>query len=207
MKSFKQFLIEEPIEPNQPIGEDEHKECDINGICKIIKNYESAGNEKKILRVYKDSKGLPTIGHGYLITPNAEKEFKDTFPEEHKQNPNFGKDILAGKSSFTPEQADKLLQKTVSDRLPQVRKIVKNFDTYSPELQGELASEHFRGMLGQSPKAVNLLNQGNFGGAANEYLNSREYRESKANKTGIAKRMENLANALKTEATRQNKGP
>jgi len=41
MKSFKQFLIEQS--QNQPI------KCDINGICKIIRQYESEGHEKKIL--------------------------------------------------------------------------------------------------------------------------------------------------------------
>ena len=48
MKSFQQFLIEGA----------QQVQCDINGICKVIKEYESAGNEQKILSVYKDSKGL-----------------------------------------------------------------------------------------------------------------------------------------------------
>jgi hypothetical protein len=38
MKSFKQYLAEE----NQTV------QCDINGICKVIKGYESARNEEKI---------------------------------------------------------------------------------------------------------------------------------------------------------------
>jgi GH24 family phage-related lysozyme (muramidase) len=203
MKSFKQFLIEDPLEPSSSY----QRECDVNGICRILKKYESGGNEEKILSVYNDNKGFPTIGHGHLVTENSAKIFAETFPEEHKKNPNFGSDILSGKSKMTPEQADKLLARDVSVRLPEVRRMVPNFDTYSPELQGELTSEHFRGMLGQSPKALKLINRGDLSGAANEYLNAKEYRESKLNKTGIAARMDNLANALRTEAARQNKGP
>ena len=67
MKSFKQYLAEG----------NENVQCDINGICKVIKGYESAGNEDKILGVYKDSKKLDTIGHGHLVTPQSEEIFKE----------------------------------------------------------------------------------------------------------------------------------
>jgi hypothetical protein len=45
-----------------------------------------------------------------------------------------------------------------------------------------------------------MLNAGDLTGAASEFLNAREYRESIRDKTGIAKRMENLSNAMKEEA-------
>ncbi len=105
MKSFREFLLE----MSQPI---EKKECDINGICKVIKEYESAGNEEKILSVYKDSKGLPTIGHGHLVTKESPKIFSDL---------NISQDVLAGKAKLTPEQADQLLKRDVQVRLPQVQ--------------------------------------------------------------------------------------
>ena len=59
MKTFKQYLAEE----NQNV------QCDINGICKVIKGYESAGNEKKILGVYKDinPKKLNVLGIRYCF--------------------------------------------------------------------------------------------------------------------------------------------
>lgn len=192
MKTFKIFLTEQ----NQ-------MQCDINGICKIVKTYESGGNEEKILGVYKDVKGLPTIGHGHLITPESEKVFKEVFAQEHEQDPTFGKTVLSGKSRLTPEQADRLLQRDVKVRIPKVQKMLPKFGSYSSELQGELASEHFRGMLGKSPTTIKLINAGDFEKAASEFLNAKDYRESVAKKTGIAKRMENLATALKKEGARQ----
>ena len=189
MKTFKQYLIEN----------NEEIQCDINGICKVIKTYESQGNEEKILSVYKDSKGLPTIGHGHLVTPESEKIFAEVFPEEHKTDPSFGKNVLSGKGKLTPEQADVLLQRDVKVRLPKVVKIAPEFSQYSPELQAELTSETFRGMTTQSPTAMKLLRAGKYEEAAKEYLNAREYRESLKQKTGIAPRMEKLANAIKRE--------
>ena len=186
MKSFQQFLTE----ANQKI------QCDINGICKVIKQYESAGNEQKILSVYKDSKGLSTIGHGHLVTPPSPKIFAEL---------NISPDVLTGKAKLTPEQADKLLERDVKTRLPQVEKLVPNFNTYSSELQGQLASEQFRGMLGKSPSALKKLNAGDFSGASTEYLNAKDYRESVRDKTGIAPRMQSLADAIKTEPERQKK--
>ena len=184
MKSFKIFLTESS----------QQTQCDINGICKVIRQYESAGNETKILSPYQDSKGLMTIGHGHLITPQSSKIFTDL---------NISPDILSGKGKLTPEQADQLLMRDVSTRIPQVQKMVPNFNSYSSELQGQLASEQFRGMLGKSPKAVKMLNSGDFEGAANEYLNADEYRTSIKQKTGIAPRMKALSDAIRTESTHQ----
>lgn len=195
MKSFKTFLVENQGAPQV--------KCDINGVCKIIRGYESAGNEEKVLSVYKDSKGLDTIGHGHLVTPESEKIFAETFPEEHKQDPNFGRNILRGGGRMTPQQADKLLERDVRVRLPIVKRLAPDFENYSPELQAELASETFRGMTGKSPKAMEHLRAGRYEEAAKEYLNADEYRKSKAKGTGIAGRMENLANAIRREAHRR----
>jgi GH24 family phage-related lysozyme (muramidase) len=186
MKTFKQYLTES--DTKQKI------ECDINGICKKIKEYESAGNEEKILSVYKDSKGLDTIGHGHLVTKESPKIFGEL---------NISPNVLTGKTKLTPEQADTLLKRDVSIRIPKVKKLIPNLETYSSELQGELVSEYFRGMLPKSPKAVSLLNQGKFEEAAGEFINAKEYRESVKQKSGIYKRMDALADAIKKEGARQ----
>jgi GH24 family phage-related lysozyme (muramidase) len=186
MKSFQEFLIEGA----------KQVQCDINGICKVIKEYESAGNEEKVLSVYKDSKGLSTIGHGHLVTPESSKIFSEL---------NISPDILSGKGKLTPDQANKLLERDVKTRLPQVQKLVPKFNEYSTELQGQLASEQFRGMLGKSPSALKKLSAGDFSGASTEYLNAKDYRESVRDKTGIAPRMKKLADAIRTEPERQKK--
>jgi len=186
MKSFKTYLTE-----NQ--GEQQIK-CDINGICKVIRQYESAGNEQKILGVYKDSKGLPTIGHGHLVTSESPKVFTEL---------GIDKNVLSGKGRITSDQAEKLLQRDVQKRLPTVKKLAPDFENYSSELQAELASETFRGMTGKSPKAMQHLRAGKYEDAANEYLNASEYRDAKAKKLGTAKRMENLSNAIRKEGQRR----
>lgn len=201
MKSFKNFLIEEALLDNSHTQE--QMQCDINGICKVVKEYESGGAGEKILSPYKDSKGLPTIGHGHLITKESPKIFGEVFAEEQKTNPNFATDVLSGKTKLTMDQADKLLKRDVTTRIPQVKKLIPKFDTFSPELQAQLASEHFRGMLGKSPKAVQMINTGDFSGASSEYLNAKDYRESVKQKTGIAGRMQKLSDTLKTESTRR----
>jgi GH24 family phage-related lysozyme (muramidase) len=195
MKTFQQFLIEGS----------QQTDCDINGYCKEIKQNESAGNEEKVLSLYKDSKGFSTIGHGHLVGPKSKQIFNSVFADEQKRNPNWVEEVLTGKRKLTPQNADSLLYRDVSDRIPQVKKSVSNFDSYSPELRTQLTSEHYRGMLGKSPNAIKKLNQGDYEGAATEYLNAEDYRNSVRDKTGIAPRMKRLADAIRMEPERQKK--
>jgi LysM repeat protein len=190
LKSFKTFLIEQQ----------ETIKCDVNNICTVIRGYESSGKvSEKIQSPYKDSKGLLTIGHGHLITPKSESIFSEVFPEEQKRNPDFAKQILSGQTKMTPEQVERLFERDVKVRLPKVKQIAPEFETYSPELQAELTSEYFRGMVGKSPTAMKLLRAGDFEGAATEFLNAEDYRKSVQEKTGIAGRMRNLADAMRRE--------
>lgn len=197
MKSFKKFLSE--------MASERKINCDINGICDLIRADESAGNEEKILSVYKDSKGLDTIGHGHLVTPESESIFNQVFEPEQKANPKFVSNVLSGKGKLTPAQADRLLVRDVSKRLPDVVKLVPNFEKMSTDLQANLASEHFRGMLGKSPNALKALNAGDYEGFASNYINAKDYRESKKSGTGIYKRMDRLAKSARTELARQRK--
>ena len=199
MKSFKTFLME--LAPTQT----KKIVCDLNGICRTIMQDESAGNEKKVLSVYKDNKGFPTIGHGHLITKDSSKIFGEVFAQEQKENPNWVSTVLSGKGSLTPQQAERLLRKDVEVRIPQVVKLVPNFEKYGSELQANLASEQFRGMLGKSPNALKALNSGDFEGFASNYIDAKDYRESKETDSGIYKRMDRLANAARTEGARQKK--
>lgn len=193
MKRFKQFLIEQ----------NEEVKCDINGICNVTRKYESAGNEEKILSIYPDSKGLPTIGHGHLITTDTPKIFSEVFAEEEKNSPGFISNILDKGGRMTPEQAERLFQRDVRVRLPEIKKMIPKFESFTPELQGELFSEYYRGMVPKSPNAVRLLNAGDYAGASKEYLDADDYRNAVRDKTGIATRMENLSKAMATELDRQ----
>ena len=194
MKSFKNFLTEMAPDSQTSIN------CDFDGICKKVIEDESAGNEKKILRVYKDSKGLPTLGHGHLINPNSKKVLGQVIADQKRID-----NVLAGKEAITPDEAMGILKVDVKDRLPKLKKLVPSFETRSPELQANLYSEYHRGMLQQSPKAVKSLNQGDIEGFAKNYVDAKDYRESKASGTGIYKRMDRLVDAVKTEEARQKK--
>lgn len=189
MKSFKQFLIEQKQEV----------QCDLEGVCRKIRTYESAGNEEKILRVYKDSKGLPTIGHGHLITKESPTIFGEVFGEEEKQDPGMIERILAGQQAMTPEQVEKLFKRDVKVRLPKLKAMLPDYETYNPELQAELASEYFRGMVPQSPKSMASLRAGDYETAADQYLQAKEYETAVKQKSGIAPRMKNLSDAIKRE--------
>lgn len=212
MKKFSQYLREfydtgaepagKPTEQKPAIVE-QQPECDIDGICNTIKNYESKGNEKKIRKVYKDSLGKDTIGHGHLVTKESNKIFKEVFAEEHKNNPKFAESVLSGQAELNDEQMNKLLRYDVNTRLPEVKKKIPNLGTYSKRLQGELVSEYYRGLLPSSKNTISMINSGNLEGASKEYLNSMDYRRAlvpKNNLGGVKTRIENLSNALKEEA-------
>jgi GH24 family phage-related lysozyme (muramidase) len=188
------------------VPSDTETDCDINGICDTIRTYESAGNTEKIRKRYMDSRNLPTIGHGHLITSESPKIFAEVFPEENKKDAKWIESVLSGRTAMTDEQVEKLFQHNVRARIPKIKKMIPNFGKLSSELQRQIGSEYFRGMLPQSQKTVKFINAGQFDQAADEYLNSKEYRETSSPSSkehGVAKRMKALHDALKKELTRQ----
>jgi len=176
---------------------------DRDAIKSTIKKDESAGNEKKILGVYKDSKGKPTIAHGHLITAESPKIFTKVFADEHKTNPNFGKDVLGGKTKLTPEQTERLLDYDLDVRMGPITKAFPKFGTYSSDLQSGIASGWWTGMLPQSKNTINLINSGKWDEAGKEFINAKEYKNPSGK--GIRPRMDRLADTFRTEPTRQKK--
>ena len=165
----------------------QQKVCDLDGMCRLISTYEGQGNEEKIRKVHRDSKGLLTLGRGHLVDTSIvpEKEslslFSTLFPEEHKTNEAFGADLLSGKASLTDDQIQKLLRHDVEKRLPKVVEYTgEGYWDMPSSLQNELAAEYFRGGLGLAKKTRELIRSGEYGKAATEYLDSREYRDSLA---------------------------
>jgi hypothetical protein len=190
MKSFQQFLIE----GSQKI------QCDLDGICREVIQDESAGNEEKIKKVYKDSKGFPTIAHGHLIGPNSKNVLGKVIKDSNRVNK-----ILAGQDAVTSDEAMGILKIDVEERLPKLKKLIPSFESQSPELQAKLYSEYHRGMLQQSPVSVQKFNKGDYEGFATNYVKAKDYTESKKAGTGIYKRMDRLVTAVRTEPERQKK--
>jgi len=99
--------------------------------------------------------------------------------------------------TITEEEAEEMLEEDVSVRIESLEEMLPEFDTYPESLQDALFSEHFRGSIADSPKTVKLINEGNFDGAATEYLINTEYNEAdEKGIPGIRPRMEKLAEEL-----------
>ena len=101
-------------------------------------------------------------------------------------------------------QAEAILKKDIQDREGQLKSLMPEYETFPMELQLPLASSHFRGSLGGSPKTLEHINAGEFEKAADELLDNDEYRNAEARgRAGIRPRMERTANALRKFGTGQ----
>ena len=76
-----------------------------------------------------------------------------------------------------------------------VRNRIPRFAKFPLEVQAELIQSEYRGDLGISPKALQLLNAGQYHKASIEFLNNDEYRDPMTSR-GIRGRMEATANAI-----------
>lgn len=119
---------------------------------------------------YKDSKGNWTVGIGHKILKG------ETFPNE-----------------LSPQEVGSLFAKDLNEHTRRARRIFPKFDQYNIMRQCAILDGVFRGDLSKSPKTIKLINAGKWEEAAKEYLNNREYQKSKAEDTGVWKRMEENA--------------
>ena len=144
-------------------------------------------------KVYKDSKGNPTVGHGALVDSTLSKTLTTVFPDQHR---NWVDNITSGRGELSKEQGHQLLSHQATIKFNEARARVgeERFDSLSHHLQSHLAAEHFRGMLKKSPKVLKMLKSGDFKGASTEYLNADDYRNNLNN--SIGKRMKDLSDAL-----------
>lgn len=145
-----------------------------------------AANEGRRNVVYKDSKGLPTVGIGHLVTPAEKKQFEGRVLSDAEVDDLFAADLAAKMGSIR-------------------RKLGAVFDELPRPAQVAVVDGFFRGDMSGSPKALKLLKDGKLTEAADEYLNNAEYRASLAkNKAGqphgVAARMERNAEALRQAA-------
>lgn len=127
---------------------------------------------------YNDSKGLPTIGIGHLITNDSPKIFKELFGNNANIN-----GMLSGRVAMSDPQMFKLFQRDVQTKIDKARDLITDFDTFPQYVKNAIVDGLYRGDLG--PKTRGFINAGNFAAAAKEYLNHNDYRKSVAkNKAG-----------------------
>ena len=133
-----------------------------------------AQNEGLRLKPYKDIKGFGTIGYGHLI----------------KKGEQF--------TSITKKRAKELFDQDLKHAISVVKDDIgeMHWGMLPDEVQIALADMAFRTDWQKSPTAKGHFKNEDYFASAKEYLDSDEYRKSKAEGTGIAPRMERNANII-----------
>ena len=109
---------------------------------------------------------------------------------------HYGPDVKSGQK-ITSDEAEALLQKDVRRRIPEIKRLIPQFDTFPAKAQIALFGEYYRGSLGGSPKTLEHINAGRFSEAATEFLDNNEYKNRvKLNRSGIGPRMEMVSDVL-----------
>ena len=163
---------------------------------------------------------------GMMVQPNQDEEmFKETIRKDeglklipYKPDPTekeytigyghygkFATDFYnkqkgeAKEIKITKEKAEELLDKDVKQRISEVNNLLPDFKSFPTSARDAIFSEYYRGSIAQSPKAVELINQGKYAEAAIEFLDNDEYRDAGKPGSpipGIRTRMERVANEL-----------
>ena len=109
---------------------------------------------------------------------------------------HYGSDVKPD-DVMTEGVALSLLRDDINDRLPTIRGSIKNFDSLPIDLKKNIVSSWFRGSLSGSPKTIELINQGKYKEASEEFLNNQEYKNAaELGKPGIIKRMDTTSKSL-----------
>ena len=126
----------------------------------------------------KTSKGIvPTVGFG--TTPLSSSGF----------NVEIGQRVPL-------YVANMALDQEIDEKLKAVNRRIPDFNNLPEELRIPMLSSFYRGGLSGSPETIKKINNGDFTGAAKEFLNNAEYRKSKKDGTGVHLRMKELSNIL-----------
>ena len=126
------------------------------------------------------------------------KAYKPIESEEHYTigYGHYGSDVKPD-DVMTEGAALSLLRDDINDRLPEIKKRFKNFETMPIDLKKNIVSSWFRGSLSGSPKTIELINQGKYKEASEEFLNNEEYKNAaELGKPGIIKRMDATSKSL-----------
>jgi len=129
--------------------------------------------------------GNDTIGYGHKIT-DAEK--------------SSGTITIDGQSytyadGIHSAAIDKLLKNDMKTAYNKAKGVLPDIDTYSKDRQNAIINMSFRGSLKGSPKTIKLIKAGEWGKAATEFLNNKEYKGT-AEGDALKKRFESNASAL-----------
>jgi hypothetical protein len=199
MKSFKTFLMESPLPPD---------EKEMRDIENYLYSKEAKGNEAMVLGLHGGPND-PTIGYGHSLkdVKKSKETLKRLFPDKNADA------LISGQEKFSShDEARKLFADDIANEYAKTKRLIPDLDDYTPEARKGLISSAYRGVLGGSPKAIDLFRSGEFDKAADELLNHSEYKASKEGRPikgkllpGIAPRMEEESNFIRGEAQRRAK--
>lgn len=172
---------------------------------KVVKQREGKGDRGRDGFSYLvPGEAKPTIGHGHQMIEGDRELFSKLFGNTVNYD-----DLLGGKTALTEKQMDALARRDAKWKYRELQEALPNLKTFSDDLIVSLADSYFRGGLSGSPKTLGLLKEGKFSEASKEFLNNKEYRQSKegygekGHLPGIAKRMEIHAREMLNEESRK----
>ena len=133
------------------------------------------------------------------------KAYKPTTKENEPWTIGYGHtgEDVTEDTEWSDAQVDESLIIDVKKRLPAVREQIPNFDSLPEELRVPMLGSWFRGGLSGSPLTQELIADGKFEEAADEFLRNEEYEESLTEEgrakgmRGIGIRMKELSDALR----------
>ena len=130
-----------------------------------------------------------------------EEGFVPTIYKDSKGIPTYG-------VGQTGKWITKGFTATVRHHIERVRQRLPMYDQFPEFLKEELVQSEYRGDLGLSPKAMDLMTQGRYEQASKEFLDNAEYKNPKTSQ-GIKRRMKSTADAIEQygKSLRQNSGP
>lgn len=137
---------------------------------------------------YRDHKGKLTIGVGHLVT--AKEKATNAF-----------------KKRLSEDQVLDLFKKDIKSKLDSAHRLFPKYEEYPTDLKIKLLDGIFRGDVSGSPSTIKLINKGQWQRAANEFLDSKEYKEASKHGHGTAPRMKKIADAIKSMAKKEQPVP
>jgi GH24 family phage-related lysozyme (muramidase) len=140
---------------------------------------------------YLDTKKKWTVGVGTLIGDGSDQALAKSPFKGRAINETEARDIAMAEMRSKAELA-------ASDQ-----QLGESFTKMSPKLQAQIISGYYRGDISGSPKTKQLLKSMRFAEAADEFLNNEEYRQAKKSGSGVAARMEEVAEAMREEDRRK----
>jgi GH24 family phage-related lysozyme (muramidase) len=158
----------------KPLGEI-FKEVVLGDERSQIKEY-IRGHEGTVAGVYNDHKGNKTFGVGHLMLPGEK-------PGEMDPEQQFDKDI--------------------DIHIATAKRLFPKYQQYPIDVKKALVSGTFRGEFQKGQKTVDYINTDQWDKVPAEYINRKDYKESKNPKNkigGVAKRMDENAGIFKKHA-------